>query len=257
MAETAVTAIVIAKNEERVIARCLQSLAWCNEVLLVDSGSTDRTVEIARESNATVLVNTEWQGPAAQRNYGIGAARGTWCLLLDADEWVTESLRCEIRNTLARSPLQAAFSIPRASSYCGQIMRHGGWWPDRVTRLVRKGAARFSGGIIHDHCVADGDVGRLAQPLMHESYRDLDQVLGKVNAYSSWGAQDLLRAGKTPSLTRALFSGWFAFFRTYVLRAGFLDGKHGLMLAISNAEHTYYKYAKAMLLVQQRKAAAE
>ncbi len=241
------SAIVITKNEERVIGRCLRSLAFCDELLLIDSGSTDRTVEIARASGATVLEYTDWQGPATQRNRGIDAACGPWCLLLDADEWVEPPLRDEIAAAVGRAPAAAAFEMPRLSSYCGRYMRHGGWWPDRVVRLIRKGAARYVGGIVHERCVVDGELGRLRQPLLHESFRDLEQVLAKMNAYSTWGAQELSRSGLRPSLTRAVAHGAFSFLRTYVLKAGFLDGRHGFMLAVSNAEGTYYKYLKAML----------
>jgi glycosyltransferase involved in cell wall biosynthesis len=249
------SAIVIAKNEERVIERCLRSLAWCDETLLIDSGSIDRTVEIARDLGVTVRVHTDWQGPATQRNRGIDAARGPWCLLLDADEWVEAPLREEISDVLASRPNADAFAIPRLSSYCGRYMRHGGWWPDRIVRLVRKGAARYEGGIVHERCVVDGVLGRLRQPLLHESFRDLEQVLTKMNAYSTWGAQELVRVGTRPSLARAIGHGAFAFIRTYLLRAGFLDGRHGFMLAISNAEGTYYKYLKAMLAAEARRGA--
>jgi glycosyltransferase involved in cell wall biosynthesis len=257
MNRVGLSAIVIAKNEERVIERCLRSLSWCDESILVDSGSTDGTVDIARASGARVIVNTDWQGPATQRNRGIDSAQGPWCLLLDADEWVEPPLRDEVTRVLAAAPGQAAFQLPRSSSYCGRYMRHGGWWPDRITRLIRKGAARYEGGIVHEHCEVQGAIGRLTQPLMHESFRDLEQVLGKVNAYSTWGAQDLAAAGRRPSLARAVFSGAYSFLRTYVLRAGFLDGRHGFMLAVSNAEGTYYKYLKAMLAAERDRARSD
>lgn len=244
------SAIVITKNEERVIGRCLASLAFCDETILVDSGSTDRTLDIARECGALIL-SEDWQGPATQRNRGLARAQGTWCLLLDADEWVTPQLRDEILALVEadrHSPRrESAFRIPRASSYCGRTMRHGGWWPDPVMRLMRRGAARFEGGIVHEHPVADGAVGRLTQPLMHESFRDMEQVLGKLNAYSTWGAQTLREKGKSPGLASAVAHGVWTFVRTYVVKAGFLDGRYGFMLAVSNAEGAYYKYVKAML----------
>jgi len=248
------SAIVITRNEERVIDRCLASLAFCDETLLVDSGSTDRTLEIARSHGAGIMLEPDWRGPATQRNRGLARAQGKWCLLLDADEWVTPELRAEILALVAADAgaprSEAAFSIPRASSYCGQVMRHGGWWPDPVTRLLRRGSARFEGGIVHEHPVVDGTLGRLAQPLMHESFRDLEQVLAKVNAYSTWGAQTLREEGKAPGLASAIAHGLWTFVRTYVLKAGFLDGRRGFMLAVSNAEGAYYKYAKAMLRAQ-------
>jgi len=244
-------AIVIAKNEELVLERCLRSLAFCDEVLLIDSGSTDRTHEIARQCGAVLVLEIDWRGPATQRNRGLARAQAEWCLLLDADEWVSDALRGEIEQLLKAARTEAAFRIPRSSSYCGQFIRHGGWWPDLVLRLVRRGRARFEGGIVHERCIVDGVVGTLTQPLMHESFRDLEQVLSKVNAYSTWGAQDLVAAGLRPGLASALLHGAWTFLRTYVVRAGFLDGRRGLMLAISNAEGTYYKYVKAMLRAEQ------
>jgi glycosyltransferase involved in cell wall biosynthesis len=244
-----VSAIVITKNEERVIDRCLASLAWCDEIVLIDSSSTDRTVEIAHEHGARVVAPDDWQGFAEQRNRGLAAARNDWCLLVDADEWVTDGLRAEITRELAGPRHEAAFKIPRSSSYCGQFLRHSGWWPDYVTRLVHKGRARYA-GMVHERCVPTGDLGRLSQPLKHESYRDLEQVLSKMNSYSTWGAQDLVAQGKRSSLSTALLHGVWTFLRTYFLRAGFLDGQRGLMVAISNAETTYYKYLKAYLLTE-------
>lgn len=253
------SAIVITKNEERVIGRCLDSLAFCDETILVDSGSTDRTLAIARE-HGCVVMNEDWRGPATQRNRGLARARGRWCLLLDADEWVTPALRAEIvalvASDAAAPRAEAAFALPRASSYCGRFMRHGGWWPDPVTRLIRRGHGRFDGGIVHEHPAIDGPVGRLREPLMHESFRDLEQVLGKVNAYSTWGAQTLREQGKAPGLTSAVTHGLWTFLRTYVLRAGFLDGRRGFMLAVSNAEGAYYKYLKAMLLAEAQRGPA-
>ena len=249
-ATTKLSGIVIAKNEERVIERCLRSLEFCDEILLIDSGSSDGTSEIAHACGAQVILDN-WRGPATQRNRGLARAQGEWRLLLDADEWVSDALRVEIQNLLYHPRREAAFRIRRSSSYCGQVMRHSGWWPDPVMRLLRQGAARFEGGIVHESAVADGPVGMLAHPLMHEPARDLEQVLAKVNAYSTWGAQTLHEQNKQPGVATAILHGVWAFLRTYLLRAGFLDGRRGFLLAVSNAEGSYYKYVKAMLLAEQ------
>lgn len=245
------SAIVITKNEERVIERCLRSLAFCDEVLLIDSGSTDRTLALAEAAGAKVHVHADWQGFGEQRNRGLAHAQGEWALMVDADEWVPEALQQQIRRAIEASE-HSAFRVPRLSSYCGQFMRHGGWWPDYVTRLLRTRRARYDGEI-HERAVIDGSIGTLTQPLMHESFRDLEQVIGKMNTYSTWGAQQIVKAEHTSSLTSALVHGFWAFVRTYVLRAGFLDGRLGLMLAISNAEGSYYKHVKAMLLARGRR----
>ena len=244
--------IVITKNEEAVIGRCLASVAWADERIVVDSGSTDRTLEIARDLKAVAHLTADWPGPGAQRNRAIEYARGDWILALDADEWVSQELRTEIEHTIRDPAANAAYRIPRLSSYCGRPMRHGGWWPDYVSRLFRRGQAHFAGGIVHDHLLVEGAVGMLRSHLMHEAFVDLDEVLQKVNSYSTWGAQMLADQGRRASLRTAIGHGAWAFLRTYVLRRGFLDGREGFMLAVSNAEGTYYRYLKLMLLQRKR-----
>lgn len=239
--------IVITKNEEAVIRRCLESVQWAEEIIMVDSGSTDRTLQIAEELNAKTYVTSDWQGPGPQRNRAIAHATQDWILALDADEWVSPELRDEIQAVL-KDPGQEAYRIPRLSSYCGRFMRHGGWWPDYVTRLFRRGSARYSDGLVHDHLLVEGSTGTLKHHLLHEAFCNLEEVLGKINDYSTPGAIMLDQKNRRASLSTAVGHGLWIFFRTYVLRAGFLDGREGFMLAISNAEGTYYKYLKLMLL---------
>jgi hypothetical protein len=138
--------------------------------------------------------------------------------------------------------------MPRLSSYCGRFMRHSGWWPDHVTRLFRRGGARFSDDRVHERLIVDGKVGTLHEPLRHEAIRDLDEALVKMNAYSTAGAIMQHERGTSASLAGAVGHGAWTFLRTYVLRAGFLDGREGFMLAVSNAEGAYYRYLKLMLL---------
>jgi glycosyltransferase involved in cell wall biosynthesis len=249
--------VVIAKNEQAVIGRCISSVLpgrWATEVLLVDSGSTDSTTEIARSLGAQVHT-ADWRGPATQRNRGIALTRAPWILCLDADEWLQADLRDEIATVIARAdatPAGAAvaYLLPRFSSYCGRFMRHSGWFPDRVGRLSRRGAAHYEGGNLHDKMAqleARAPYGTLRALLHHEPMPDLERVLGKVNAYSTCGALALVERGERPGLASALLHGLWAFLRTYIVQRGFLDGTEGVMLAISNAEGTYYKYVKAML----------
>lgn len=243
--------VVIAMDEEAVIGRCLESVQWADELILMDSGSTDRTVEIAHSLGAAVHVTPDWPGHATQRNRGIDLAAGEWVLMLDADEWVTPDLRDEIRSIVSGPTPHAAYRMPRLSSFCGRFVHHSGWWPDYISRLLKRGAARYAGGMVHDHLVAEGSVGTLRAHLMHESLVDLEDVLGKVNSYSTWGAQTLHGSGKRAGLGTAIGHGLWAFVRTYVMRAGFLDGRAGLMIAVYNAETTYYKYLKLMLLQER------
>ncbi len=242
--------VVITKNEESVIGRCLASVAWADEIVVVDSGSTDRTRDICVAAGAKFHC-ADWPGPGPQRNRGIDLATRDWVLALDADEWVSSELKAEIQETMRAAGRHEVLRIPRRSSYCGRAMRHGGWWPDYVLRLFRRGRARFGGGIVHDHLIAQGPVGTLKNPLLHEAFTDLEEVLHKVNSYSSWGAQTLRERGVGAGVGKAIGHGLWTFVRTYVLRAGFLDGREGFMLAVSNAEGAYYKYVKLMLLARK------
>lgn len=244
--------IVIAKNEAAMIGRCLESVAWADEIIVVDSGSTDGTQDICRALGAKVVVTEDWPGPGPQRNRAIEQASGEWILALDADEWVNEDLRDEILRVIQAPGDKIGFRVKRLSSYCGRYMRHSGWWPDYVSRLFVRGRARYDGGIVHDHLNPEGPMGRLNQHLLHEPYQNLEEVLAKVDDYSTGGAQIALAAGQKGSLVVALGHGFWAFLRTYVIRLGVLDGQEGLMLAISNAETTYYKYLKLWLLSKQR-----
>jgi len=243
--------IVIVKNEAAVIRRCLESVAWADEIVVLDSGSTDATVEICRACKARVEATADWPGFGAQKNRVLALATGDWVLSIDADEWVTAELRAEIQAAMAVPGASSAYQMPRLSSYCGRFMRHSGWWPDHVTRLFRRGQARFSDSLVHESLIVESAVGTLQAPLMHESYRDLEQVLAKVNAYSSAGAAMARQQGRRASLGGAVLRGLWSFFRTYFLRAGFLDGRKGLMLAISNAETSYYRHVKLMLLAEK------
>jgi glycosyltransferase involved in cell wall biosynthesis len=221
-----ISVIIITKNEAASIARCLESVSWADELIVLDSGSTDDTVPICRRFT--------------QHVYEVFS--------LDADEWVTPELREDIQSAVATAVEQAGFRVPRLSSFCGRDMRHSGWWPDYVVRLFRRGLARFSDDIVHERVIVDGTVGTLSKPIRHETFDDLEDLLEKMNSYSTLSARKMRDSGKRASLTRAVFKSLWAFFRTYVLRRGFLDGREGFMLAVSTAEGTYYRHAKALLL---------
>lgn len=238
---------VITQNEAHNIDACLRSVAFADRIIVLDSGSTDNTVEIARTLGAEVSINTDWQGFGVQKNRALALTQSDWVLSLDADERVPPELQAEILAVIKAEEFDV-YSFPRLSSYCGQYMHHSGWYPDRVTRLFRRQSALFSDDLVHEKIMTSGKVGGLHSPLLHESFRDLEAVLDKTNRYSSAGAKSLLNKGKTASFSKALGHGLWAFFRTYFLRLGFLDGRLGLVLAISNAEGTYYRYLKLWLL---------
>lgn len=242
---------IITLNEERNLADCLQSVAFADEIVVVDGGSHDRTQQIARAAGARVLEARDWSGFGDQKNRAIDACTGDWVLSLDADERVPPPLRDEIVATLT-DPRFDVYEVPRRSLYCGRFMRHSGWWPDHVRRLFRRGTTRFSAAPVHESLQIDRPVGRLAHPIEHWSFRTMEQVLDKVNRYSSLSAPGVVAGGRRPTLATAVLHGAAAFIRTYLLKRGFLDGSHGFMLAVSNAEGSYYRYVKAMLLADQR-----
>lgn len=234
--------IVITKNEAQHIGRCLASVAWADEIVVLDSGSSDDTVAICRQFTEQVFV-TDWPGFGPQKQRALDKARGDWVLSLDADEEISPALRDEIRQAMQIQGVQG-FEIPRLSRYCGRQIKHGGWWPDHVLRLFRRNAGQFSSDVVHERIVVDGTIGQLRNPLLHEAFVDPEEVLRKINSYSSLGAQKLFTAGQSASLGLAIGKGLWTFVRTYIIKAAILDGAEGLMLAISNAEGSYYKYLK-------------
>lgn len=246
------SAIVITRNERANIADCLLSLGFADEVVVLDNDSTDGTADIARSLGAKVSQSLDWPGFGRQKNRALDLAGGEWIFSIDADERVTPELQNEILSIISGSPSQSVYSIPRLSSYCGQYMMHSGWNPDFVARLFRRGCARFSDDLVHEKLVAKEPAVKLKSHLLHLSFPDFESVLEKVNRYSSAGAQGMVEAGKGASLWGAIGHGVWAFFRTYFLRRGFLDGQLGLALAISNAEGTYYRYAKRWLILRNQ-----
>ncbi len=246
-----ISVIIITKNEAAVIERCLSSVAWADEIIVFDTESSDGTADIARRLGAKIESAPGWPGFGPQKNRALALASCDWVLSIDADEWVTPELRAEIERAIAAPDWLPAYRMPRLSSYCGRTMRHSGWWPDHVIRLFRRGAARFSDDLVHEKLLVDGVTGSLREALRHEAIRDLDDALAKMSSYSTAGAQMLHARGKTSSLAGAVLHGVWTFIRTYVLRAGFLDGREGFMLAVSNAEGAYYRYLKLMLLSER------
>lgn len=241
--------IIITLNEAENIRPCLESVGWADEIVVVDSGSSDGTVEICREFGAKVLINTDWPGFGPQKNRALEQASGDWILSLDADERVSPALRQSIEAILAK-PAADGYLLPRQAYFLGHPMRHGGWWPDYVLRLFRRQAGSFAPVLVHETVLLQGKTAKLQEPLIHFSYVSLEQLLAKINKYSSAGARQAQSKQKTGSLGKALARGFWAFFRAYCLRAGFLDGSAGLIAAISKGEETYYRYLKLSFLAE-------
>jgi glycosyltransferase involved in cell wall biosynthesis len=238
--------IIITKNESAHIGGCLQSVAWADEIIVLDSGSQDDTVDLCR-SYTDKIYSTDWQGFGIQKQRALDKATGDWVLSIDADEIVTPELKAEIQQAMQTSDING-FEIPRLSNYCGRAMRHGGWFPDYVLRLFRREFGQFTNHVVHERIVVEGNIARLNTPFLHDAFVDFEEVLHKVNNYSSLGAQLLYDRGVRSSLLKAIMKGLWTFIRTYFLKAAFLDGQQGLMLAISNAEGAYYKYVKLWAL---------
>ena len=244
---TRLSVVIVAKNEAANIVDCVRSCRFADEVIVVDSGSTDGTPDLARAEGARVLVTPDWPGYGPQNNRGIDLVTGDWFFSLDADERITPELAAEIRGAIEATKCNG-FRVPRSSMYCGRFIKHSGWTPDYTRRLARRGLGRFTEHYLHANLQVQGELGTLKNPIIHYSFRNLEAVLEKLNRYSSANARDMTTAGRKGSFARAVTSGLWAFFRTYVLQLGFLDGRWGFMLAVSNAEGTYYRYLKLWLL---------
>ncbi len=243
--------IVITRNESARLRACLASVAFADETVVVDNGSTDDTAALARSLGARVVETPDWPGFGPQKNRALAEARGAWVLSLDADERLTPELAASIQAAIGRGDADA-YGFNRRSRYCGQWIRHAGWYPDRVVRLFRRGSASFSDDLVHESLKVQGRTGHLAGDLLHESFDDFESVLDKVDRYSTAGALTLARRGVRGSFGKALRHGLWAFVRTYVVRRGFLDGRMGFALAVSNAEGTYYRYLKLWLMQRQQ-----
>jgi glycosyltransferase involved in cell wall biosynthesis len=243
--------IIIAKNAEKTIYKCLNSLRFSNEMIVLDSGSSDRTKEICQQFTNLVF-ETDWQGFGIQKNRALEKATCEWVLSIDSDEEITEELALEIQKIICEEKY-TAFYIPRLSNYCGRWMKHGGWYPDYVLRLWKRGTAHFTNDLIHEKVVVEnGEIDYLKQPLLHYAYNDLNSVLNKVNSYSTIGAQMAFEKGKKSSLSKAVVHGLSTFVKSYFLKLGFLDGREGFILAVSNAEGCYYRYLKLFYLNQTK-----
>jgi glycosyltransferase involved in cell wall biosynthesis len=240
------SAIIITKNEAANIGACLDSVAFCDERIVVDGGSDDDTMKIAKDQGAQVVAR-HWQGFGPQKNYALSLATGDWILSIDADERVTPALAQAISAAVAQNSANC-YEMPRRSSFLGREMRYSAWSPDHVLRLFRRGHARFSDDLVHERVVCDDPIARLEQPLLHYPIGRIEDALSRMDRYSTAGAEMLIASGRRVSFASGITHGLWSFFRTYVLRRGFLDGREGFLLAVANAEGAYYRYMKAWLM---------
>ncbi|MGF6779079.1 glycosyltransferase family 2 protein [Paraburkholderia sp. GAS334] len=254
MAETTLGVALITRNAAGRLAQCLEALSFADDIVIVDSGSTDDTATIARAHGARVIVAADWPGFGPQKNRAVAALSTDWILSIDADEIVSPELQASILAAI-RAPSADVYAIDRLSSFCGRWVHHSGWYPDWIPRLFRRDAARFSNDLVHERLVFNASAARLEGKLLHYSYEDFGAVLRKLDAYSDAGARQRHAAGQRSSFSRALARGAWAFMRTYLLRRGFLDGRTGFMIAMFNAETVYYRFLKLDAMSRKRDGA--
>jgi glycosyltransferase involved in cell wall biosynthesis len=237
------SATVITHNEENNIRRCLSSVDWADEIVVVDSGSTDDTKKIASELTQKIF-DIKWEGFGKAKDFARDKASHQWILSLDADEMITEDLRKEIQKAIESEEAFDGYYIPRKSNFLGKWIRHGGWYPDHVLRLFKKDKAKFKHSVVHEKVEVKGKTGYLRNHLLHYTDPNLDHYLGKLNKYTSLSAEELLRKGKRATFMDIVLRPLMGFFKMYFAKRGFLDGLHGLILAVSSAFHVFSKYVK-------------
>ncbi len=239
-----ITATIITRDEQDNIARAIESLGFCDQVLVVDSGSTDETVAIARSMGASVICR-DWPGYAAQKNFAAEQARNDWILSLDADEAVTPKLAAGIRRLAPAGTPCAGYDFPRLARYCGRWIRHSGWYPDRKVRLYDRTRGRWVGAYVHESVQVAGEIGHLEGDLLHYTCDSIEDHQASLDRYTDLAARDLCAAGRRVGPWRPLLAPIHAFVKSYLLQRGFLDGRAGLSIARMAARYVYLKYCKA------------
>ncbi len=246
-----ISATIITYNEERNIARALESLRCADEVVVVDSGSSDRTVEIAEKLGARVI-DSPWPGYAKQKNLAAERAANDWILSIDADESLSEALEAEIWRLKKNGPDCDAYTMPRLARYLGRWIHHSGWYPDRKVRLYDRRKAEWVGDYVHESVRVTGKVGHLDANLLHFTCESLSEHLKTMDRYTTLAAEQLLASKQSVTWGRLIFEPPWTFFRTYFLKLGFLDGVEGLAIANMAAVYNFVKYAKARFMAPHR-----
>lgn len=241
---TRISVICITKNEEQNIEDCLRSVAWADEIVVVDSGSQDKTVELARKHTPKVF-DRPWDGYGTAKNFALTQCTGEWIFWIDADERVTDELREEI-TSVANSGISEidGYSVPRKAFFLQKWIKHCGWYPGRVTRLFRRSKGSFTENNVHEALMVDGRISALNSDLLHFTDPNLFHYFEKLNKYTTLAAKDLQIGGKKASIIQLILKPSWTFFRMYVIRRGFLDGLHGFVLCVLSACYVFTKYAK-------------
>jgi len=241
---------IITKNEEENIRQCLQSIGFAGQIVLVDSGSTDSTLQIASEFNCEIH-SEEWRGFGPQKQSAIEKCRERWILVLDADERIPRDTAALIKKIVTDSDIrEAGFSFPRRNYFQGRWIKHAGWWPDRIVRLFRKEAGRMSAAAVHESVEVQGAIGNLDAVIEHYTESRLSKIIQKIDRYSTLGAQAAFKEGKTSSAAGAFVRAFLTFIQDYFFRLGILDGMPGLTLAVTDSVNKFFKYAKLSELIK-------
>lgn len=254
-----IAAVLIIKNEEKHLDECLSAINWCDEIIIVDAGSEDTSVEIARRYTDKVFIESDWQGFGIQRQRAQGHATTDWILMIDADERVTEQLKLKIQDIVKKNDQGIIYALPRLSRVFGKFIHHSGWYPDYVLRLYPRTKASYGDNRVHEKLTYDGSmtVKRLKQHLLHYTFDRLDQYLIKSGQYANEWAIQRHKQGKKTSLFNGTTHAIGCFVKMYFINAGFLDGKHGFLLAVLSAHSTFVKYAALWMYNQQVKKTGE
>jgi glycosyltransferase involved in cell wall biosynthesis len=239
-----ISATIITLNEERNIARAIESLRCCDEIVVLDSGSTDRTIELAQKLGARV-VEDEWRGYANQKNRVAARATHDWVLSIDADEALSEALEGEIWHLKKSGPAYDAYTLPRLAQYLGRWILHSGWYPDRKVRLYDRRKAEWVGDYVHESVKVRGRVGHLEGNLLHFTCDSLSEHLRTMDRYTTLAAEEIVSRKEKVSFPRLIVEPPWTFLKTYFLQQGFLDGTEGLSIAYMAALYTFLKYVKA------------
>jgi glycosyltransferase involved in cell wall biosynthesis len=246
---SSLSVVLITLNEAANLPRTLASVRWAQEIIIVDSGSTDETISIARQAGARIF-EEPWRGFGPQKNAAICHATSDWILSLDADEEVSPELAAEIQSLVAGDLSFPAYRIPRLNHFLGRPLRHGGFWPDPKLRLFRRGVAQFQDRPVHETLETTAPTGRLRNPLIHHCYPTLEDYIDHMNRYSTAGASMLVATSRAPRslpglVWTAVLNPTATFLYNYIVRLGFLDGREGLLLHLNHSAYIHWKYAKA------------
>tara|TARA_R110002072_G_scaffold201560_3_gene359282 strand:+ start:312 stop:1127 length:816 start_codon:yes stop_codon:yes gene_type:complete len=240
-----IAAVLISKNAASVLDDCLESVAWVDEIIILDNGSDDESLEIAQKYNAKVIVETQWHGFGPQRQLAQSHTSADWLFWIDTDERVSDDLKHSLETLLTSEDLdpQKAYSVPRISDFFGRLMRHSGWYPDKVVRFHHRLSYQYNDVQVHEKLdVANANVEDLTGDLIHLTSEDFCDYFSKSARYAeNWG-RERAEKGKTISIAGIVLKMLAAFIRVYVVRAGFLDGKHGLLLSIQTSHYVFNKY---------------